>query len=431
MNQAIAGGFNAFKHYIQAMIEKDKEYLSQFFWVPGGGQQTVLNYLIQLHQEPQEGGLQKQPNTDFTDLIEYVLSQSLDAGKIAGEPIHQAVNCQKFKLACHLIDSYDLDLNQRDTKGRTLLASAIYAKNTPLLQLLLAKKVNLHATTLCTPNNIPYQPLHQAIAVGYTDGVYLLVEHGAQLANPVGPYQETPVLFAANRGQVAALNALLENPASALNLEAVSNAVSQGKENPQTAIEILCQRVIKHQAHEEALRGVAMLLVVGAEPPRELAQRQLLNDNRLLLLKVIALYLENRPELVDGFVHRCHLKDSPLHDIVYADHSWGGAMRQLWGKPCEAALKVEELVNRKYSRSRAAFENTEEQIEKSPHRLYAEFVNQYTHAYDNQYITNRWSTMRWMIAQGQCNWESVLKYSANHPNSRTQIIIDEMLGSGT
>ncbi|HAT8249016.1 TPA: Dot/Icm T4SS effector AnkC/LegA12, partial [Legionella pneumophila] len=111
------------------------------------------------------------------------------------------------------------------------------------------------------------------------------------------------------------------------------------------------------------------------------------------------------------------------------------SIRHLLGVPSEAALIVEELVTRKYSDPSFASENVSSlsttatenlRSERNPLKLYAEFVRRYTQAYDSQMITNRWSTMRWMIAEGNCDWDTVVRYSKNHPTSRTRIVLNEM-----
>ena len=120
---------------------------------------------------------------------------------------------------------------------------------------------------------------------------------------------------------------------------------------------------------------------------------------------------------------------------MYADHSWGSSIRHLFGRPSDAAFIIENLVTRKYDSpqvvqsgaiplSLAPAEHLVQ--EKNPVKLYAEFVRRYTKAYDSQLFTNSWSTMRWMIAEGRCDWQRVVNYARNHPTSRTRIIYNDM-----
>jgi hypothetical protein len=81
----------------------------------------------------------------------------------------------------------------------------------------------------------------------------------------------------------------------------------------------------------------------------------------------------------------------------------------LFGIPSDAAFIVEKLVMRKYNSAPTSEENESfdstpptqnAPSEQSSLKLYAEFVERYTQAYDSQ----RLSTMRWMIAEGECDW---------------------------
>jgi hypothetical protein len=207
------------------------------------------------------------------------------------------------------------------------------------------------------------------------------------------------------------------------------------KKNGHTAIEELCEHIASNNEKDEAIRGVALLLCRGAEPPDDEEMRQLLSSNRIALLKAVHSYLADKPGLVDAFVNRCHLREGVLHNIVYADHSWGSSIRHLFGTPSDVALIIENLVTRKYDSPQVdkptavpLSSTTAEHLvkETNPLKLYAEFVRRYTQAYDSQLIPNRWSTMRWMIAEGNCDWATVVNYARNHPTSRTRIIYNEM-----
>ncbi|MGL5742126.1 MAG: hypothetical protein ACRCXC_06060 [Legionella sp.] len=177
-----------------------------------------------------------------------------------------------------------------------------------------------------------------------------------------------------------------------------------------------------------------MLLCRGAEPPRSEVFCQLLGDMRGDLLKEIDHYLDGKLDLVDPFVNRCHMTGSALHRIIYVDHSWGNTLRQLFGRPSEAAFVVERMVTRKYSRRvegssespALSFVAAVPLKEEEPLKLYAEFVRRYSEDYENQRIPNLLSTMRWMITEGKCNWETVKEYARTHPGTRTQIIYEDM-----
>ena len=459
MNEAISLGLDGFKTFIQTKILKNKDYLEQFFWLQDGSQITVLNFLIHVHQEKKESAEINESEYDLTSLIDYVLGLLKD--KNIGEPLHTAIRAGKNQLVFHLIEAEPniieknaklnvisilaqikktaeankFDFNKRDSKGRTLISLALNTKNTELLLHILANNPNIHATTSMTDSRVMFQPIHQAVVLDFADGVRLLAYQGAQLHNPLGVMNDTPLLLAARFGKINAMEALLEFPLENLRFDAENNNYFEDKKNGHTAMEELCERIESDNETDEAIRGVAMLLCRGAEPPRREEMRQLLSSNRIALLKAVHAYLEHKPDLVDAFVNRCHLRESALHNIVYADHSWGSSIRHLFGIPSDAAFIIENLVTRKYDSPQADLPNTvplssttAENLlkETNPVKLYAEFVRRYTQAYESQLITNRWSTMRWMIAEGNCDWATVVNYARNHPTSRTRIIYNEM-----
>jgi hypothetical protein len=456
INEAISMGLDGFKLFIQHKVSENKNYLNQFFWLPDGSQMTVLNYLIAVHQEHEEDD--EELENDLTGYIDYVLELLED--KNIGEPLHQAILAGKLQLVFHLlgversieentranvlalseqirkkavINKYDMD--RRDSEGRTLISLILNIKNIALLISILMNKPNLHATTPMTDARVMFQPIHQAVVLDFAEGVRLLAEQGAQLANPLGVMRDTPLILAARLGKINAMEALLKFPVENLLLEAENNNLFEEKRVGHTAMEELCERIANDKDKDEAIRGVAMLLCRGAEPPGREEMCHLLSSNRIVLLKAIDRYLEDKPDLVDAFVNRCHVSNSPLHNIIYADHSWGSSIRHLFGKPSDAAFIVENLVVRKYNSPQSEQENgtklsfaTAESLahEKNYLKLYAEFVRRYTQAYDSQIFTNRWSTMRWMIAEGRCDWATVVNYARNHPTSRTRIIWGEM-----
>lgn len=457
LNKAIRMGLEGFKAFIKKKINSNTDYLKQFFWLQkDGSQQTVLNHLIDLHQEPQGNDESYDAQNNLTELIDYIVDLSDD--KNVGEPLHQATVAGKLRLVSHLLEteqgileqnahskafSNKYDVDRRDREARTLISLVLNTKNTSLLIKILARNPNVHAATAMTDARVMFQPIHQAVVLDFADGIRLLGNHGAQLANPLGKKKDTPLILAARRGKIDALEALLEFPIEKLSLEAENNKLFDAEESNSvyykkqghTAMEELCERMIKNKDHDNAIRGIAMLLCRGAEPPAREEMCDLLSTNRIELLKAIHHYLEDKPELVDPFVNRCHLRGTDLHNIVYADHSWGSSIRHLFGIPSESAFIVESLITRKYDSPQAnipdmmplASSRADVLSKETNHlKLYAEFVRRYTQAYDSQLFTNRWSTMRWMIAEGNCDWRTVVEYARNHPTSRTRIIWGEM-----
>jgi ankyrin repeat protein len=465
ISSAINLGLEEFKTYINKKMKQNKDFLEQLFWLPNGSQMTVLNYLIEEHKEYDEEA-DETSIKDLRELIDYVLTLSNDLN--VGEPLHQAIATGKIRLALHLLkaehiqiamqkqdyskatilDLFNLmvqkakdiaktirmhlfDMNQRDAEGRTLISLALAKKNPDLLCHLLLQSPNVHAPTCMTSAKVPFQPLHQAIVLDFADGVRLLAFKNADLSNPLGLMKDSPVSLAARLGKIYALEALLEQPLNKLALEAENMHLFADQITGYTAIDELCERIANNDERSSALRGVAMLLCRGAEPPRNEDFRSLLSNHRIDLLKAVHEYLEHKPELVDSFVARCHLKEGALHNIVFSNHSWGNSIRHLFGKPCDTAFMVEDLVVRKYYNPKEGstlLTRPAEQFsqENDPLKLYAAFVRLYNQAYDNQLFPNCWSTMRWMIADGRCDWATVLRYSENHPTSRTRIIINEM-----
>ncbi|MCW8408415.1 ankyrin repeat domain-containing protein [Legionella sp. PATHC035] len=433
INAALKLGLEEFKKFIEKKLLDDKSYLEHPFWMAGGVQMTVLNYLIEQHQRKNEDSVDKEIPSDLTEFIDLILSKVRD--KNIGLPLHQAIAAGKVQLALHLLDAYEFDANKRDEDGRTLLSLTVQTKNRELLTKILALNPEVNATTRLKEARIPFQPLHQAIALDFVSGVVNLIRAGADLANPVGVRKDTPLILAARKGKIKALEGLLdEAPIERLKLEA-ENMPCPDEERGDNAMDALCKRLFREQDNKDLLRGVAMLLCRGAEPPRNKGLCQLLASKRRDLLKEIDSYIDNRPELVDPFVSRCHVEDSALHEIIYVDHSWGSTLRQLFGKPSDAAFVIERLVTRKYSRRQEGSMDSPVlptaaavplKGDEPPFKLYAEFVRRYNEAYENQRMTNPWSTMRWLIAEGKCNWETVKQYARHHPGTRTQIIYDDM-----
>ena len=421
VDTVISEGLEAFKAFILKNKQANKSYLEQLFWVSnlGGLQRTVLNHLIHRHQE-QMVAQDSENTTNLTVFIDYVIGESLD--KNLGEPLHQAIEEGKIQLALHLLegDVHIFNVNQRDVKGRTLLSLILNTKKIDLLKSFLIRDPNISAPTLMV--NEQTQPLHQAVLLDFVEGIKELgARDGVQLDNPLGVMRNTPLLLAARMLKINSLEALLELHNEKIMLDAENNNVLEGKQTGLTAIEELCKHIELNKNTEMALRGVAALLCSGAKPPRTEEMRAVLSSNRVDLLRAVNTYLRDKPDLVDAFVHRCHAKDSELHSIVYANHSWGNAIRHLFGKPSDAAFIVESLVVRKYSDVLNA------SSEQTSLKCYAEFVRRYTNAYESQTISNSWSTMRWMIAEGECDWETVVNYASKYPSSRTGLVYSEMV----
>lgn len=451
LDKAIYQGFDDFKRYIQEQVKQQPDFLEYFFGGAGASQVTVLNYLIHLYEEPTEDS-EVDEVPPLRQMIDYVVSQMDD--KNIGTPLHQAISEGKLRLALHLlslIPQTELDVvkplkknkkslslfnvDQRDQEGRTLFSLILASKNDNLLAEFLKRKPNVHMPTNMSDLRVPFQPLHQAVVLNYSAAIRLLAREEVQLANPCGLAQDTPVLLAAHLCKIDALEALLEQPVEKLLLEEMRIVSSGSNTSRQTAMDRLCEHLYAGKNRVDAIRGIAMLLCRGAEPPQSEAMRLLLNNNRSALLKAIQVYLEDKPDLVDPFVRRCHQRESALHNIIYAHHSWGNALRHLFGQPNEVAWTVENLVIRKYTTT-----NDEKEVlptaaaanlsaEKDPVKLYAMFVKRYTDSYNNQFFKNSWSKMRWMIADGQCDWETVQNYAKANPGTRSAIIYENMFKS--
>lgn len=452
LSKAVAQGDAVFKQYVQEQITVNPDFLEHFFWNNDASQMTVLNYLIHLYCESES--IDSNP---LVPMIDYVLN--LMKNKNIGAPLHQAISMGKINLAFHLlkqtakVDPFPFEekafpgvarakktlskfnINERDDKGRTLLFLVLTTKNDELLAALLTKKPRIHDVFYINNTGILFQALHQAVILNYPQGIRLLAQHGAQLSNPCGQAKHTPVLLAAHLCNIAALETLLEQSVKELSLEAECYVEEEEEDHlhTKTAIEVLCSHLDQGKKSKEALSGIAMLLCRGAKPPRSESMRQLLSNHRDELLKVIHQYLEDKPELVDDFVQRCHSTESALHNILYAPHSWNNNLRHLFGIPSTIAVRVEQLVIRKYTTSATASEPLPTaaaavlSLDTEPLKLYAMFVKRYTETYNNQLFANPWSKMRFLIADGQGDWEKVQRYVEANPLSRSAAIYKEML----
>lgn len=267
LNEAIPQGFNYFQAFIESQLRINPNYLNQVFWITQGKQLTVLSYLIRAHQED---GNESGPN--LSSHIKYVLSLMSDIN--LDEPLHLMVMQGKSALALSVLKSQLVfDLNKRDIRGNTLLNLVISSQNNELLCRVLEANPNIHALD---NELLPTQAIHRAVLQDYVDGVRLLVQRGAVLTNPFGQLKDTPLILAARLGKVRALEALLESPAHELVLEAENHHFYGTTQVGHTAIEELCLRLGNEADKHKSLKGIAMLLCKGAEPPRNEAMRQLL-----------------------------------------------------------------------------------------------------------------------------------------------------------
>lgn len=425
MDTAIKSGLAGFKKFILDKMQTESNYLEQPFWLPQGLQMTVLNYLIQQHQEKKGDSAAEELLIDLTEYIDFIIENTQN--KDNGMPLHQAIALKKTRLALHLLGKNTFAVDGHDQDGKTLISLTLSMRNKHLLRKVLQQKPNIYETTLVTKERIPYQPLHEAILADFPFAVKLLAEAGAQLDNPVGIYMDTPLLLAVRWGKIRALEMLLEFPVAQLKLDAESMERYEDKMHGDNAIESLCRLLEKRTNSKSLINGIAMLLCCGAELPRRMEMCQLLANKQAELLKAISNYLEHRPHLVDPFVERCHVSGSPLHEMMYVNHSWKNGLFYLLGWPNKTAVTVESWVSSKYKDELPSKAATTYTGQESPLKLYAEFVRRYEEAYKNQRITFPWSTMRWRISAGQCSWGTVCEYAELYPDSRTGIIIKDMI----
>lgn len=430
LDEALEQGLDAFHCYLKQQEKSVAGYFEQFYWSTDGVPRTVLNYLIHRHIES-DG--QKE---NFT-AIDCVLA--LTKNKKACMPVHQAIIEGKTSLALHLLTKLQMDLetgfdsNQRDHKGRTLLSLALAQKNSSMVAALLAAQASVHSPNYIDTVQALLQPIHQAVLLNDAEGIRLLAQYGANLSAPSGLAQDTPLLLAAHWGQIEALAALLALPVDQLNLEA-ERVVDQN--NRYTAIEALCFRLQQGKNIDSALQGIALLLCHGAKPPCSPVLRGLLSRYRSSLLQKIEDSLNQKPQLINAFIVKCHQRESALHNLIYAPHSWENARRYLWGMPGNAALVMEELLVKKHNEwSENAYDPCAEgRVDtgvQTPDSLtlYALFVKRYSETYKNQLFSNPWSTMRWMIANGQCDWDTVQAYVQTNPNSRSAIVYHDLMNA--
>lgn len=442
LQRAMGADFEAFKLFISQSIQLRPAILSHFLLMESGQQQTLLNLLIESHQKDSEA------SKDYTQWIAYLLEQGINPD--LGEPLHLALALGKKDLFYQLLDEsesailtreqldqllnrlqfsaktahekimrYRFNLNARDAKGKTLLYGVLNTQDVSLLAALLSQGPNVNIPNWMPKIKCMYQPLHQSIFLNFSNGVRMLAASGAQLSNPVGSLADTPLTLAARLLKTDALEALLESPIESLMIEKPNRNELNERFSGHTAVEEFCRHIADNNNLPKAIKGVAMLLCRGAEPPRNEVMRGLLVTHRWMLLKAIQSYLADKPELVDAFVQRCHLSNTSLHKIIYADNTWGNSVRRFFGVASDEGFMLEQLVYRKYSKI--------EHGERNSLKLYAFFVQKYQEAYRSQRIANPWSEMRWQIAEGTADWESVKRYAKSKPLSRTAMLYRDMV----
>lgn len=425
LNQEIrTGSIDTFSEFLNKKLQSDKLFLQRTFWVETGEQMTVLYYLIHLHDQQQ---------CDLSKHIELLLKQGACIN--TNQPVHFAVQKRKLDLIPFFLNDFyveelaerskgkgkkeseqALQIDSPDMGGRTLLSRVIDAGDEGLLHLLLSCCPNIHQPSQIKINDevMIMQPLHQAVVMGFADAVKSLIDAGAQADNPCGLLQETPLLLAARMGQVDALEVLLESTNGQLDLEG-TNAESD------RAIDLLCVRLHDQQKPQDALRGIAMLLCHGATVPRHELLRDLLTDNRKTLLSEVKKYAAKDPILAAKFIRACHDKNSDLHNIIYAKHSWTQSIRHLFGIAGEEAFTLESLVAQDKEPSASSVSYTKDEV------LFAEFVKRYDASIKGHTIFNPWSAMRWKITTGEItSMKQVREYAAEYPNTRTDKILKEM-----
>lgn len=417
-----------FKRKLDAALADNNELLTQEFFDKNGRQMTLMNRVIELSDD----------TTDYTPAIDYVRSKSPNINH--GEPVHWAIKLGKITIAKHLLQPQEenkplFDLDRRNPEGLSLLFLVIQAKLQELLALLIGQNINIHTHSYSAELKHDAQPLHQCIAANFGEGVRLLGKANAQLDNPVGPLKQTPLIQAAQGLKLDALEALLEFPVEKLKLEEENLNYYPSLSVGHTAVEELCEYLLAGKHTKDAVKGIAMLLCRGADLPRNDAMRLALSWHKAELLAAVKSYLEDKPELVDPFVKRCHTKDTPLHNMVYADHFWSESFKRFFGVADHAAWDVEDLLVAKYSNAKNLKDNekplsTEAFAKYSPDmepsRLYAAFVRLYEQHYTSKLFANPWSGMRWRISKGQCDWDAVKEYAKSHPFSRTAQIYKDM-----
>lgn len=131
--------------------------------------------------------------TDYLDLLEFLLSQSLDvneAGPSGFKPLHHAVMMRQLDAARRLLAA-GADANARTDRGHTPLHHAAIRNNEAMAKLLLAHGADLNVT-----DQQGYTPLDWAIIMDHAPLAALLSQQGAKKtlkgSGPTPPPSLTP-----------------------------------------------------------------------------------------------------------------------------------------------------------------------------------------------------------------------------------------------
>lgn len=478
--------FEQFKVFIDDKKKNDEHFLQQTFWMQGGKQLTILNYLIMQHETDiknlvphMEHIIQQGASLDLAqpvhlafqlkkqDLIAFLLHQIQESNKAQLNDTEQLVESHSFgaispSLVLNLTeesgeesstDSEEMGylspghthtsfaynqpehhsyIDSRDEKGRTLVSHAIELANTHMLNLLLDASPDVNQAT----DNL--QPLHEAVKSNFSEAVTALIQAGAQINNPCGAKRETSVILSARHGAINAMSALLQQ----IRIEkAADNPLDAGNSKGTRAIDLLCKRLDQKKDPTEALRGIAMLLCHGASAPRSNKWRSLLQDNRKELIAAVAEYKTVRPDLCVKFYRATHDRNHPLHEIIYADRTFGTSVRHFFGRADNTAFLLEALVSKPVSHFAPLQLNHDDDEEENSQEMqlaqvitpeepdagfeddekwFADFVQRYDAKIKDSSFFNPYSQMRWDITRGIiANRAEVESYCDNQPNSRS------------
>ncbi|MFL9926003.1 ankyrin repeat domain-containing protein [Herbaspirillum lusitanum] len=137
---------------------------------------------------------------------------------------------QAFDL---LVNAPDVNLEAQATNGDTPLMLAAFYGNTPVVKLLLAREVEV--------NRPGWAPLHYAAINGNAQIVKMLLEASAYVDAESPDEKMTPVMLAAMRGRVAAVEALRDGGAdlSLKNADGLTALDLAGRYGQDEVIEVL------------------------------------------------------------------------------------------------------------------------------------------------------------------------------------------------
>ncbi|WED43427.1 Dot/Icm T4SS effector AnkC/LegA12 [Legionella cardiaca] len=435
INHALVGGMDAFTTLITEKLKRDKNLLDNFYLTQKGKQQTILNYLIQLHSE----------RNNLQPYIQWLLQQEIDIN--VGQPLHLVFQQNKLDLMpFFLIDKFLKDspdknprrqrihFDSRDIYGKTLLHRIIEHRKFEPLVFVVEQQINVNQSseTQHEGQSLEVQPIHQAVISNFPEAIAYLAKVGAQFNNPCGELRETPLLLAARLLRIRAIKELLTQSLTSetINSHEFLNALNANRYN---AMNLLCTHLYEGNKSAQALRGIAMLLCHGVAVPSYPVLRNLLMNYRQELYLAVKEYARDKPQLAANFLRKCHNKADPLHDIIYAKDSWGQSMRHLFGKADDLAFKLETLTlpKKKISSSTARTQlvpSESEAIFAKDEILFAEFVRRYKESIKSVIFFNPWSEMLHLLATGEVTcWAHVMQHAQENKNSRTEQIVKDML----